>query len=121
MAEATQAPLSPLQQLTGPAGRQLVGLLLASAAAVALAVGAWMWAQSPDYRVLFSNVDDRDGGAIIAALGQMNIPFRFADGGGAILVPGSQVHEARLRLAYAVWRSCYAACWPHSTILLVRR
>ncbi|MFN0041198.1 MAG: flagellar basal-body MS-ring/collar protein FliF [Burkholderiales bacterium] len=99
MAEATQAPLSPLQQLTGPAGRQLVGLLLASAAAVALAVGAWTWAQSPDYRVLFSNVNDRDGGAIIAALGQMNIPFRFADGGGAILVPGSQVHEARLRLA----------------------
>ena len=99
MAEATQAPLSPLQQLTGPAGRQLVGLLLASAAAVALAVGAWIWAQSPDYRVLFSNVDDRDGGAIIAALGQMNIPFRFADGGGAILVPASHVHEARLRLA----------------------
>ena len=99
MAEAAQANFSVLQQLTGPASRQIVGLMLATAATVALLAGAWMWSQTPDYRVLFSNVDDRDGGAIIAALGQMNIPYRFADGGGAILVPGSHVHEARLRLA----------------------
>lgn len=91
--------LQTMQQLSGPGGRQVVSLMLAAATAVALAVGAWMWSQAPDYRVLFSNVNDRDGGAIIAALTQMNVPYKFADGGGAILVPSTQVHEARLRLA----------------------
>ena len=91
--------LQTMQQLTGPGGRQVVALMLAAATAVALAVGAWMWSQSADYRVLFSNVDDRDGGAIIASLTQMNVPYKFADGGGAILVPATHVHEARLRLA----------------------
>ena len=91
--------LQTMQQLSGPGGRQVVSLMLAAATAVALAVGAWIWSQAPDYRVLFSNVNDRDGGAIIAALTQMNVPYKFADGGGAILVPSTQVHEARLRLA----------------------
>lgn len=88
-----------MQQFSGPGGRQVVALMLAAATAVALAVGAWMWSQAPDYRVLFSNVNDRDGGAIIASLTQMNVPYKFAEGGGAILVPATHVHEARLRLA----------------------
>lgn len=52
-----------------------------------------------DYKVLFSNVAERDGAAIIAALQQMNVPYRFTEGGGAIMVPGPQVNETRLRLA----------------------
>ncbi len=88
-----------VQRLGGPGGRQALALMMAVATALALALGAWMWSQTPDYRVLFSNVNDRDGGAIIAALTQMNVPYKFADSGGAILVPGAMVHEARLRLA----------------------
>lgn len=57
------------------------------------------WFQAPDYRVLYSNVSDRDGGAILAALNQQNIPYKVSEGGGAILVPATQVHEMRLRLA----------------------
>jgi len=79
--------------------QQKLGLMLAVAAIIALVAGAWMWSQSPDYRVLYTNVSDRDGGAIISALQQMNVPYKFAEGGGAILVPGTQVHEVRLRLA----------------------
>lgn len=78
---------------------QRFGLALAVAAGVALAAGAWMWGQSPDYRVLYANLSDRDGGAIIGSLTQMNIPYKFAESGGALLVPAGQVHEARLRLA----------------------
>jgi flagellar M-ring protein FliF len=29
----------------------------------------------------------------------MNVPYKFAEGGSAILVPAAQVHEARLKLA----------------------
>ena len=45
--------------------QQKLGLMLAIAAIIALVAGAWMWSQSPDYRVLYTNVSDRDGGAII--------------------------------------------------------
>jgi len=36
---------------------------------------------------------------VVAALEQMNVPHRFSDKGGAILVPEQRVHEARLALA----------------------
>jgi flagellar M-ring protein FliF len=81
-----------------PGGRNV--LLMAGAAAfVAVMAGVWMWGQKPDYRVLFSNFSDRDGGAIVASLQQMNVPYQFAEGGGAILVPADKVHDARLKLA----------------------
>lgn len=79
--------------------RQSLTLLLVVALAIAAGVGAWLWAQTPDYRVLYSNLSDRDGGAIIAALGPMNVPYKVGDGGGIVLVPANQVHETRLRLA----------------------
>ena len=49
-----------------------------------------LWSKNGDYRVLFSNISERDGGAIIGSLEQLNIPW-FSDGGGAILVPGDRV------------------------------
>jgi flagellar M-ring protein FliF len=54
-----------------------------------------------DYKVLFAGLSDKDGGAVLAQLSQMNVPYRHADGGQAILVPASQVHDVRLRLASA--------------------
>jgi len=79
--------------------QQKFGLLVGLAALVALLVGGWIWGQTPDYRVLYSNLSDRDGGAIISSLQQMNVPYKFTEGGGALLVPANQVHEVRLRLA----------------------
>lgn len=71
----------------------------AVAAAIALIAIAALWFRGPDYKVLFSNLQDRDGGAIITALGQMNVPYQLADNGSAILVPADKVHETRLQLA----------------------
>ena len=91
---------SPLLQgfsrLSNP---QKVILLLGVAAAVAVTMAFVSWARTPDYKVLFSNITDRDGGAIVAALQQINVPYRMAEGGGAILVPADRVYDARLRLA----------------------
>lgn len=81
-----------------PTGKNFF-LMLGVAVIIAVMSGIWMWSQQPEYRVLFSNYSDRDGGAIVASLQQMNIPYKFSDGGGAILVPAAQVHDARLRLA----------------------
>jgi len=73
-------------------------LLLGAAALAAVVAAAYLWSASPSYRVLFTNLSDRDGGAIIAQLAQLNIPYRSGEG-GTILVPQAQVHEARLKLA----------------------
>ncbi|WP_295751180.1 flagellar basal-body MS-ring/collar protein FliF [Undibacterium sp.] len=106
MATANDAALAtPTPVIPGFAGfSQVPGMrtiLLSVGAAVTLAimVGVWMWGQQPDYRVLFSNFNDRDGGAIVASLQQMNIPYKYSEGGIAILVPSNQVHDARLKLA----------------------
>lgn len=91
---------SPLAQTLGRlGGQQKIGLIFAIGAVVALLAGLWMWGSTPDYGVLYSNLSDRDGGAIIDSLQQMNVPYKFAEGGGALLVPANQVHEVRLRLA----------------------
>ena len=74
-------------------------LLGAAAAVVALIVAAVMWTSEPKYKVLFSNLDDRDGGAIVTALGTMNVPYRYNETGTALLVPADRVYDARLQLA----------------------
>jgi len=66
---------------------------------LALIVVIALWARPADYKVLFSNLEDRDGGAIVAALSQMNVPYRISNNGTAILVPADQVHATRLQLA----------------------
>ncbi|ASV55941.1 MULTISPECIES: flagellar basal-body MS-ring/collar protein FliF [Lelliottia] len=76
-----------------------IPLIVAGAAAIAILVAMVLWAKSPDYRTLYSNLSDQDGGAIVTQLTQMNIPYRFADNGGALEVPADKVHELRLRLA----------------------
>ncbi|HJW56423.1 MAG TPA: flagellar basal-body MS-ring/collar protein FliF, partial [Burkholderiaceae bacterium] len=81
-----------------PMGRNIF-LAVGIAAVIAVMSAVWMWSQQPDYRVLFSNFSDRDGGSIVASLQQMNIPYKFAEGGSAILVPANQVYDARLKLA----------------------
>ena len=78
---------------------QKVGAAVVVALSVALLVGTWLWSRSIDYTILFSNVSEKDGGDIIASLQLQNIPYKFSDGGGAILVPATQVHETRLKLA----------------------
>lgn len=101
-AVAVSSPMSlssPQTFLGRMSSQQKMGFMVAVSAIIALFAGGWMWSQAPDYKVLFSNVSDRDGGAIIAALQQMNVPYKYADGGGAILVPAKEVHDARLKLA----------------------
>ncbi len=74
-------------------------LLGIGAAVVALLVVASLWMREPDYKTLFSNVESRDGGAIVGILNQRNVPYKFADNGATILVPADQVYALRLQLA----------------------
>ncbi len=81
--------------------RSRIGLGLGVAALIAVLAALTLWSSQGDYKVLYANLNDKDGGAIIAQLSQMNVPYRYTEGGGAILVPAAQVHDLRLKLASA--------------------
>ena len=97
----TPPPASPnwLQRLSALDRSQRIRLGAGIALLVVAAVAAMVMGRQPDYKVLFSNLSDKDGGAIVAQLSQMNVPYKHADGGGAILIPAERVHDVRLRLA----------------------
>jgi flagellar M-ring protein FliF len=88
-----------LQRLSTLDRAQRMRLGVGAALLVAVAIAAIVLGRQPDYRVLFANLNDKDGGAIVAQLSQMNVPYKHADGGGAILIPADRVHDVRLRLA----------------------
>jgi flagellar M-ring protein FliF len=77
--------------------RVVIGGAIAGALAIIAAI--WLWSSAPEYKVLFSNTTDKDGGAITASLDQMGVKYKFSEGGNAILVPADQVHGIRLKLA----------------------
>ncbi|MBX6393469.1 MAG: flagellar M-ring protein FliF, partial [Burkholderiales bacterium] len=88
-----------LQSLRTLSPQRLFALLAGVAGLIAVIVGLLLWSRTPDYRVLFSNLADRDAGAVVQALQQMNVPYKFSEGGGIIYVPSDKVHDVRLRLA----------------------
>lgn len=78
---------------------QKIKLGLGALALLAIALAFFFMGREPDYRVLYANLGDKDGGAIVAQLSQMNVRYKHAEGGQAILVPADKVHDTRLRLA----------------------
>lgn len=78
--------------------QQKIIFMVAIAAIIAVIVGTILWSRQPDWKVLFSNLNEKDGGSIAAVLEQQNIPHRYSDS-GALLVPAERVHEVRLKLA----------------------
>ena len=103
--------LNPALPLVAPAGfadrmaalpmRSKLSLLLGVGALAAVVLAMTMWSSKGDFKVLYANLSDKDGGAVIAQLSQMNVPYRMSEGGGAIMVPAAQVHDLRLKLATA--------------------
>ena len=73
--------------------------VLGGAALLAVLVGMAFSAKDSDYRPIYSNLAEKDGGAIIDRLTQMNVPYKVSAGGSTILVPSSQAAEVKLKLA----------------------
>ena len=95
------APTGMAARLVAMPVRSRINLGMGVAALIAVLVAMTMWSSQGDYKVLYSNLSDKDGGAIIAQLATMNVPYRYSEGGAAILVPAAQVHDLRLKLASA--------------------
>ena len=103
--------LSPAHTLAAPSGfagrigampvRSKVSAAIGVAALAGVVMAMTLWSSKGDFKVLYANLADKDGGAVIAQLSQMNVPYRMSEGGAAILVPAAQVHDLRLKLATA--------------------
>ena len=81
-----------------PAVKQ-VGLMIGLAASIALGVAVVLWSQSPNYSLLYANLSGQDLASVATSLDDAGIPYKVEHGSGAILVPSSEVHDLRLRLA----------------------
>ena len=94
-------PVNPTlgQRLTALDQGQRIRLALGIALFVAIAVVGLVMGRQTEWRVLYSNLADKDGGAVIAQLTTLNVPYKYTEGGGAIMVPAERVHDLRLKLA----------------------
>ncbi|MCL5061112.1 MAG: hypothetical protein M1449_11980, partial [Candidatus Thermoplasmatota archaeon] len=92
--------LSSLREMIAEASalRRFMLALLVLLPLAALAA-AYLWFNPPVYRVLYTQLSDRSGGEVIAALDQLDIPYRLSAADGTIEVPAEQLHAARYRLA----------------------
>ncbi|MBN2680537.1 flagellar basal-body MS-ring/collar protein FliF [Acidithiobacillus montserratensis] len=81
-----------------PPNRRL-GVLVALAAVVAILIAAIFMGGKPSYKVLYTNLSDRDGGQVIAELQKLNVPYQISDGGAVISVPANNVYATRMKLA----------------------
>ena len=101
MPPVATVPTGPsfFQRVGGLAPAQRMRLALGLALLVVIGVVGIVLGRQAEWRVLYANLGDKDGGAVLAQLSQMNVPYKHAEGGAAILVPADRVHDTRLRLA----------------------
>src|SRR3954452_7351187 len=98
---ASAVPATFAGRLQAMPTRSKVSAFVGVAALAGIVYAMTAWNSHGDYRVLYANLADKDGGAVIAQLSQMNVPYRMSEGGAAIMVPAAQVHDLRLKLATA--------------------
>lgn len=88
-----------LKNLTNLSVAKQVGLVIALAATLSLAIGIFLWSQGSNYTLLFGSMDAKDLTEVVQVLEQDKISYKLDAGSGAILVPSDQVHALRLKLA----------------------
>ena len=74
-------------------------LLIVGVIVIAISSITYLWLKDDNYGVLFSNLNDKDGGEIISQLDKLNIPYKFSSSGTTILIPQNQIYHTRLRIA----------------------
>ena len=94
-------PLNPSfgQRLANMDRAQRMRLGLGIVLFLAVGIIGLVMGRQAEWRVLYADLADKDGGAIVAQLTQMNVPYQYGAGGGTILVPANQVYDTRLKLA----------------------
>ena len=75
--------------------------MIAGVVAVAFAVVLALTLSGPPYVALYEGLTPEQGGAVVAQLQKLGIPYQLQAAGNIILVPAPQLAEARLQLGQA--------------------
>jgi len=96
-------PQTPLQVMQTNVSRQSVmkqiAFLLAIAASIAIGGYVLMWAQTPNYQMLYSELHANESSDIVAVLQQLDIDYKLDPNTGGLMVPASKVQTVRMKLA----------------------
>lgn len=74
------------------------GFMVGLAATIAAAVAVVLWAQQPNFSLLYSGLTEKDSAAVIDALGKAQVPYQLG-GQGTVMVPAEKIHDLRIKLA----------------------
>ena len=95
----SSSAFSQLQSMSSmPWLRQLI-MLIGLAGSIAVGVAVVLWSQTPSYQVLYGGLADKDQAQVAEELQKSNIPYKIDTATGAIMVPGQNIQDARLKLA----------------------
>lgn len=97
MAEWKEQSLRLWQNLSNRQKYVIIGL--ASLLFVIILVWSYWLSARPDNVPLFTGLDAKDAGEVVAKLKEMKVPYEIQNNGSAILVSAKDVHQIRLDLA----------------------
>jgi flagellar M-ring protein FliF len=78
---------------------RVIAVMVGFAASVALGVVVVAWSWNPSYSPLYGNLAHKDAVEIAQALQQADIKYQIDQSNGIIMVPSSELQEARMKLA----------------------
>jgi len=84
--------------LENPVLRQL-GVMIGVALSVALGIAVVLWSQTPSYSPLYGNLSQQDAPVVMDALQQAGIRYKVDESSGAVMVPSTDLQNARMKLA----------------------
>ena len=85
--------------LSGLHAFRQIGIMLGLAASVALGVTVVLWSWAPSFGVLYGALEEQDVSTVLDALHQNGFEAKLDQATGAILVPTSSIHDARIKLS----------------------
>lgn len=85
--------------LSGLHAFRQIGIMLGLAASVALGVTIVLWSWAPSFGVLYGALEEQDVSTVLDALHQNGFEAKLDQATGAILVPTSSIHDARIKLS----------------------
>ncbi|PVV20128.1 MAG: flagellar M-ring protein FliF [gamma proteobacterium symbiont of Ctena orbiculata] len=78
---------------------RVIAVMVGFAASVALGVAVVLWTQKPSYSPLYGNLAHKDAVEIAQALQQAGIKYEIDQANGIVMVPSSELQNARMKLA----------------------